>query len=65
MKMARQGKFKRENMIDISSALYVACLFLFVFGVFNGTSRDKSKIKMSAIKAIAVVAFALIFIAFI
>lgn len=52
-------------MIDLSSALYVACLFLFVFGVFNGASRDKSKIKKSAIKAIAIVAFALIFIAFI
>lgn len=52
-------------MIDLSSALYVACLFLFVFGVFNGASRDKSKIKKSAIKAIAIVAFALIFITFI
>ena len=52
-------------MIDLSSALYVACLFLFVFGVFNGASRDKSKIKKSAIRAIAIVAFALIFVAFI
>ena len=52
-------------MIDLSSALYVACLFLFVFGVFNGASRDKSKIKKSAIKALAIVAFALIFITFI
>jgi len=49
-------------MIDLSSLLYIACLFLFVFGVFNGASRDKSKIKKSAIKAIAIVAFTLIFI---
>ena len=52
-------------MIYLSSALYVACLFLFVFGVFNGASRDKSKIKKSAIKALVIVAFALIFITFI
>ncbi|CAB4811556.1 unannotated protein [freshwater metagenome] len=52
-------------MMDLSSLLYIACLFLFVFGVFNGTSRDKSKIKKSAIKAIALVAIALIIVAFI
>ena len=52
-------------MLDLSSLIYIACLFLFVFGVFNGASRDKTKIKKSAIKAIAIVAFALIFISFI
>jgi hypothetical protein len=52
-------------MIDLSSLIYIASLFIFVFGVFNGTSRDKSKIKKSAIKAITIVAFSLIFISFI
>jgi hypothetical protein len=52
-------------IIDLSSMLYIACLFIFVFGVFNGASRDKSKIKKSAIKAIAIVIFALFFVALI
>ena len=51
--------------MELSSLIYVACLFLFVFGVFNGASRDKSKIKKSAIKALAIVAIALIIVAFI
>lgn len=52
-------------MIDISSAFYVVCLFIFVFGIFNGTSRDIAKVKKSAIKAIAIVAISLIFVALI
>ena len=52
-------------MFELSSLFYVACLFLFVFGVFNGASRDKSNIKKSAIKAMAIVAISLIIVALI
>jgi hypothetical protein len=50
--------------MDFSSVLYVAGLFLVVFALFNGPSQDKKTIKKSAIKAIAIVAFALIVVAF-
>ncbi|MEY4036835.1 MAG: hypothetical protein RL201_216 [Actinomycetota bacterium] len=50
--------------MDISSVLYVACLFLVVFALFNGLSQDIKTIKKSALKALAIVAFALIVVAF-
>lgn len=52
-------------MLELSSLFYIACLLIFVFGVFNGASHDKSRIKKSAIKAIAIVAIALIIVALI
>lgn len=52
-------------MFDISSIFYIACVFIFVFGIFNGTSRDVAKVKKSALKALALVTISLIFVALI
>lgn len=52
-------------MIDLSSVFYIACLFIFVFGIFNGASRETTKVKKSALKALAIVAISLIFVALI
>ena len=58
------AKLRRIYKMDISSVLYVACLFLVVFALFNGLSQDIKTIKKSALKALAIVAFALIVVAF-
>ena len=52
-------------IFDLSSIVYISALFIFVFGVFNGTSRNRSKIKSSAIKAVAIVMIALVIVALI
>lgn len=49
--------------MDLSSVIYIASLFLFVFALFNGLSRDKSTIKKSALKAVALVAISLFIVA--
>ena len=51
------------KVLDFSTIAYVAGLFIFVFGIFNGASREKQKIKASALKAFAIVAFALALVA--
>lgn len=48
--------------MDISSVFYIFMLFLFVFGIFNGVSRDKAVVKKSALKAIALVAISLLIV---
>jgi hypothetical protein len=46
----------------LSSAFYILLLFLFVFGIFNGASRDEAVVKKSALKAIALVVLSLLIV---
>ena len=50
-------------IFNLQTFLYIASLFIFVFGIFNGTSRDIVTLKNSAIKASAIVIIALVIVA--